>query len=157
MAAHLFLLYYGILSYITPPVAMGAYPASSIAETDSLGIALAGTRFGGAIYFIPFWFIFEPILLFQDPSSTIPKYILIMFLAVIGVFLMASALCGYMRGVGNFVVDGNKSVISVLLQNTTIHFRYSPTNFRNSICRCGPGNHRYFCSYLWNEKIDLKS
>lgn len=65
MAAHLFILYFGCLSMITPPVAIGAFAAANIARTDPLATGFEAVRFGWAVFVIPFLFVFSPSLLLQ--------------------------------------------------------------------------------------------
>lgn len=66
MAVHLFILYWAMLSFITPPVALGAFAAASIAQARPLGTGLAAMRLGSVIYFIPFLFVMSPALLLQE-------------------------------------------------------------------------------------------
>lgn len=63
MAVHLFILYWAMLSFITPPVALGAYAAASIAKAKPLATGLAAMRLGSVIYFIPFMFVLNPALI----------------------------------------------------------------------------------------------
>ena len=62
MAVHLFILYWAMLSFITPPVALGAYAAASIAQTRPMATGFAAMRLGSVIYFIPFMFVLNPAL-----------------------------------------------------------------------------------------------
>ncbi|MCP3969965.1 MAG: TRAP transporter fused permease subunit, partial [Rhodobacteraceae bacterium] len=57
MAVHLFILYWGMLSYITPPVALGAFAAATIAKARPMLTGLHAMRLGSIIYFIPFFFV----------------------------------------------------------------------------------------------------
>ena len=63
LAAHMFLLYYAVMSAITPPVAVAAYAASSIAEANPLAIAGMAVKFSLAAFIVPFGFIYTPGLL----------------------------------------------------------------------------------------------
>src|SRR3546814_3732383 len=56
LAVHLFMLYWGMISYITPPVALGAFAAASLARAHPLATGLEAMRLGSIIYFIPFFF-----------------------------------------------------------------------------------------------------
>ena len=64
MAAHMFVMYFGMLSMITPPVAIAAYAAANIARISTAGPP-AGPRcvVGWSTFFIPFLFVTEPSLL----------------------------------------------------------------------------------------------
>jgi TRAP transporter 4TM/12TM fusion protein len=103
IAVHLFLLYWGMLSYITPPIALAAYPAAAIAGGSPLRTAFEASRMGGAIYFVSFLFVFQPALLLQaDPWSALSA----IAFAVPAVFLIASAFGGYLAGVGTLESGG---------------------------------------------------
>jgi TRAP transporter 4TM/12TM fusion protein len=65
LAGHMFLLYYAVLSAITPPVAVAAYAASSIAEANPMAIAGHAVKFALAAFVVPFIFVFGPELLWQ--------------------------------------------------------------------------------------------
>ena len=65
MAVHMFVLYWGMLSFITPPVALAAFAASSVAKCQPMETGFEAMRIGTVIYFIPFFFVFNPALLLQ--------------------------------------------------------------------------------------------
>lgn len=71
MAVHLFILYWAMLSFITPPVALGAFAAASIARADPLRTGLAAMRLGSVIYFIPFLFVMNPALILHDDAAAL--------------------------------------------------------------------------------------
>jgi TRAP transporter 4TM/12TM fusion protein len=84
---HLFLVYYAVLSAITPPVAIAAYVASSIAEASPMAIGWQATRLASVIFIIPFIFVYEPALLlkgdwYQIVSTTAAAFIGVYFFAV---------------------------------------------------------------------------
>jgi hypothetical protein len=60
LSAHMFILYYAVMSALTPPVAVAAYAASSIAEDNPLHIALLAVKFALAAFIIPFAFVYGP-------------------------------------------------------------------------------------------------
>ena len=98
MAVHMFMLYWGMLSFITPPVALGAFAAASLAQSNPMRTGFEAMRLGSIIYFIPFFFVLNPGLIMQGPVDIILKVTLT---AIIGVVLLASALQGYMVGIGS--------------------------------------------------------
>src|SRR5699024_9810800 len=53
IAAHLFVIYWATVSYITPPVALASYSAAGIAEADPLRTSLSSMKLGSVKYFIP--------------------------------------------------------------------------------------------------------
>jgi TRAP transporter 4TM/12TM fusion protein len=67
MAAHMFVMYFGMLSMITPPVAIAAYAAANIARVPGWQTGWTAVAVGWSTFFIPFLFVFEPSLLMQGP------------------------------------------------------------------------------------------
>ncbi len=57
LAVHLFILYWGMVSYITPPVALGAFAAATMAGAGPMRTGLEAMRLGGVIYVAPFFFV----------------------------------------------------------------------------------------------------
>ncbi|MEX0408495.1 TRAP transporter permease [Aquibium sp. LZ166] len=97
MAVHMFIFYWGMLSFITPPVALGAFAAASIAKTPPMKTGFEAMRLGSVIYFIPFFFVLEPALVLQGTASEIVTSTL---LALGGIALFAWSLQGYIPLVG---------------------------------------------------------
>lgn len=67
MSAHLFAFYFGVVSSITPPVALAAFAAAAIAGTNPMMTAVESARVGIAKYLVPFIFVYNPSLLFEGP------------------------------------------------------------------------------------------
>ena len=65
MASHMFVMYFGMMSMITPPVAIAAYAAASLAQTDPMKTGWTAVRFGWIAFIIPFLFIRSPSLLLE--------------------------------------------------------------------------------------------
>lgn len=57
LQAHMFVFYYAVMSALTPPVALAAYTASSIAEDNPLLIAVTAVKFALAAFIVPFAFV----------------------------------------------------------------------------------------------------
>ena len=93
LAAHLFILYYGILSMITPPVAFAAYAGAAIAGSNAMRTGYTCMRLGILAYIVPFLFIFSPALLLMGPVMDI---IVSIVTAIAGCFLLGCALVGYL-------------------------------------------------------------
>ncbi len=92
MAAHMFLLYYAVMSAVTPPVAVAAYAASSIAEANPLHIALIGCRLALAAFVVPFVFVYGPeLLLIGSPLMTAITFLS----AAAGLILLSAAIESY--------------------------------------------------------------
>lgn len=97
LAVHMFVLYWGMVSFITPPVALAAFAAAPIAKTGQMKIGLQAMRLGTAIYIIPFCFVLNPALLLQGDFVTVISSIVS---AAVGVGLAAGALQGYVVRLG---------------------------------------------------------
>lgn len=67
LPGHMFLLYFAVISALTPPVAVAAYAASSIAEANPLAIAGHAVKLALAALVVPFTFVYGPELLWQGP------------------------------------------------------------------------------------------
>lgn len=65
IAAHLFVLYFGMMSMITPPVAIASFTASVIAKSPPISTSVQAIRLGWTAYVIPFVFVFEPTVLME--------------------------------------------------------------------------------------------
>ncbi|MBT6343509.1 MAG: TRAP transporter large permease subunit, partial [Tateyamaria sp.] len=94
MAAHLFVLYFGMLSMLTPPVAIAAFVAANLAKADAMRTALEAVRIGWPAYLIPFIFIATPELLFNGSFTSI----IVMFVkSLIGVAVITSGIVGFWK------------------------------------------------------------
>ncbi|MPZ57149.1 MAG: TRAP transporter fused permease subunit [Rhizobiales bacterium] len=98
LAAHLFVLYFGMMSMTTPPVAVAAFAAASIAQSDPIRTGFAGIKFGWSAYIVPFLFVSSPTLLMQGTPTHVS---LAVVTAIMGVYLVSVAVAGFMtRPVG---------------------------------------------------------
>lgn len=92
MAAHLFVLYFGMLSMITPPVALAAFTAASIARSEPMRTGVTAMRLGWIAYLIPFLFVADPAFILEGSSGDIA---LTLSTAVVGVWLASMGVIGY--------------------------------------------------------------
>lgn len=92
MAAHLFVLYFGMMSMITPPIALAAFAAASIARADPMQTGWASVKFGWLAFVIPFLFAFSPTLILVGEPGEI---VLAIVTASLGVWLVSAGLAGY--------------------------------------------------------------
>ena len=98
VAAHLFVLYFGMMSMITPPVAIAAFAAASLTRADPMRTGYAAVKFGWMAYVIPFLFVLSPTLILKGAPLDIALAIVT---ALIGVWLVSVAVTGYaMRPLG---------------------------------------------------------
>jgi TRAP-type uncharacterized transport system fused permease subunit len=92
MAAHMFILYYGCLSMITPPVAIGAFAAANLAGADPMRTGFTAMAIGWPVFVVPFLFVFSGTLLMQgDPFSIALDFAT----AIVAVWLIAAAIMAY--------------------------------------------------------------
>ncbi|MBT6032124.1 MAG: TRAP transporter large permease subunit, partial [Kordiimonadaceae bacterium] len=63
IAAHFFVFYFGLASFLTPPVAIASYAAASLAKADLKETSIAGLKLGLSAFIIPFYFIYNPEIL----------------------------------------------------------------------------------------------
>ncbi|GAB7389146.1 TRAP transporter fused permease subunit [Bacillaceae bacterium] len=95
MNAHLFIVYYSCLSAITPPVAVAAYAASSIAKANPVSIGFNACKLSFVAFILPFMFVYEPALLLQGGIGMI---VAASATAALGVIALAAAIEGWMIG-----------------------------------------------------------
>jgi len=94
MASHMFVMYFGMMSMITPPVALAAYAAASLAHTDPMKTGWTAVRFGWIAFVIPFLFIRSPSLLLEGSVTSI---VIDFASALLGVWLICAAIAGYAK------------------------------------------------------------
>lgn len=97
VASHLFILYWGMLSYITPPVALAAVAASTISGAPALKSGFLAMRMGVINFILPFLFVLTPTLILRGPTFDVIHDVTT---AVIAVWLMAAGFEGWLYGVG---------------------------------------------------------
>ena len=101
-AAHLFALYFAILSAITPPVALSVFAAAGIAGANMWSAGLAAVRAAAPAYIVPFMFVYEPALLFiVDEGQHWYHSLWPIATAMIGVIGLAGGLFGWLLGYAN--------------------------------------------------------
>lgn len=103
LAIHLFMLYWGMISYITPPIAFAAFAAAPLSGASSMRTGFEAMRLGTIIYFIPFFFVLNPALIGIGSPGEIS---LVLATAIIGVVILAAALQGYLVGIGDLSATG---------------------------------------------------
>jgi len=87
--SHFFVFYYATVSAITPPVALAAYAAASIAKDDPMRVGFTATRLGFAAILVPFILIFKPglLLIIREPLPIIIENIVTAFIAIYAIAL----------------------------------------------------------------------
>ena len=97
IGAHLFILYWGLISFITPPVALAAIAAASIAKSDPWRTGIWAMRLGLINFVLPFLFVLNPTLILIGTPLHIVHDVTT---ACFAVWLLASGLEGWLYGVG---------------------------------------------------------
>ncbi|WP_338606416.1 TRAP transporter permease [Desulfoferula mesophila] len=97
LAVHLFIMYWGMASYITPPVALAAFAGAGIAGSDPMKTGFKSMQLGVVKYFVPFFFVLNPGLIFQGPPWEVAQAISGCFL---GVLVISASMEGWVLGLG---------------------------------------------------------
>jgi TRAP transporter 4TM/12TM fusion protein len=93
IAAHMYVMYFGMMSMITPPIAIAAFAAASVANADPMKTGLAATRFGWTAFIVPVLFVFSPSLLLIGSPPAVAFAVLT---ALLGVWLVSIAAIGHL-------------------------------------------------------------
>ena len=102
MAIHMFVFYWGMLSAITPPVAIASFAAAGIAGAPAMKTGWESMRVGSIIYFIPFFFVLNPAFVLE---GTWMEALLLMAKTLLG----SAFICGGIQGYQVFVGDLRKT------------------------------------------------
>ncbi|HKH02526.1 MAG TPA: TRAP transporter permease [Bradyrhizobium sp.] len=106
MAVHMFIFYWGMLSSITPPVAIASFAAAGIAGSPAMKTGWESMWVGSIIYFIPFFFVLNPALVLQGDSPYFAALGLMM-LAAFGTLFICGGIQGYQAFVGDLRNTGS--------------------------------------------------
>ena len=97
LAAHLFVLYYGVLADITPPVCTSAYAAGGIAGANPFRTGLTAFKLGNAKVMVPMVFVYSPsMLLVLDEYFSWGEFVHTAGTCVLGIVMLGAALVGYL-------------------------------------------------------------
>jgi TRAP transporter 4TM/12TM fusion protein len=91
--AHLFVFYFAVMSFLTPPICLAVYAAASLAGADMMKTAFQAIKLGIAAYIVPFLFAYHPSLLLQ---GNILGIIHAVITAMIGISLLAIGIEGFL-------------------------------------------------------------
>lgn len=117
LAIHMFVLYWGMVSFITPPVALAAFAAAPLAKTSQTKIGIQAMRLGTAIYVIPFCFVLNPALLMQGDWKIVVVSTVFAFL---GIGIAAAALQGYVVRIGRIPNSIGGWIVRLLLLGSAL-------------------------------------
>ena len=93
----MFVLYYGVISEITPPVCASAYAAAGIAGSNPFRTGLSAFSLGLGKLMVPMVFVYAPTMLIMLPEYyTFASFLQVSITCALGVFSIASAITGYL-------------------------------------------------------------
>ncbi len=96
IVSHMFVFYFGIMADLTPPVALAAFAAASIAKASPMRIGWKATHIAIAGFVIPYMAVYDPSLMLQSGTWLDTAYVV--FKAIVAIVLWGSASIGYLRG-----------------------------------------------------------
>jgi TRAP transporter 4TM/12TM fusion protein len=132
LAAHMFIFYFGMLSMITPPVALAAFAAANIAKAGVMETAISACRIGWVKFVLPVMFVLSPTLLLIGTPFEIVRDVVTAF---IGVYYVTVGIVGFFQqkigaikrllmvligSVALFPSDGLGKIISGLVPGLTL-------------------------------------
>jgi|TARA_R110000782_G_scaffold263717_1_gene356493 TRAP transporter 4TM/12TM fusion protein len=94
MQSNMFILYFAVLSAMTPPVAVAAFAASAIADAKPLGISVGAVKLAITAFVVPFAFMYGEGLLLEGPITGI---VLNCLTATLGVIVLSAGIEGYWK------------------------------------------------------------
>ena len=116
IVSHMFVFYFGIMADLTPPVALAAFAAASIAKAPAMQIGFKATQIAIAGFVIPFMAVYDPALMLQgDPTVIAVVYIVVK--ATLAIYLWGSAAVGYLwspLNMGERLVAGGAALALVV-------------------------------------------
>lgn len=93
ITAHLFVFYFGLLSMITPPVAMAAYAAAGIAKCSADKVGWTAMRIALPVFIVPYFMVYNPALALAGP---LPNVLRSAVMAGLGVVVFSAGTMGYL-------------------------------------------------------------
>ena len=121
IAAHMFIMYYGMMSMVTPPVAIGAFAAATLTGADPMKTGFAAMRFGWLAFVIPLMFVGSTTLLLRGDASMV---VIDLVTALIGTWIVSVAMMGYLirrLGVVQRIVLGIAGIVLLVPLGLTEH------------------------------------
>ena len=111
LAAHVFILYFGMMSMITPPIALAAFAAATLSGEDPMRTGFMAMKLGWVAYVVPFLFVLSPTLIMQ---GEIEHILINVATATVGVYLIAVAFEGYFTRRVGWVRRGMLGVVGLI-------------------------------------------
>lgn len=113
MAAHLFVLYFGMMSMITPPVAIAAFVAANMARAPTMATAVEAVRIGWTAYIVPLLFVGSPALLLAAPNWVDSLFATLT--AAGGICLVTAGVTGWFRVNLNMIMRAAALIVGMAL------------------------------------------
>jgi TRAP transporter 4TM/12TM fusion protein len=98
LAVHMFIFYWGMLSAITPPVAIASFAAAGIAGAPPMKTGWESMRVGSIIYFIPFFFVLNPAFVLQGGAA---ETLVLSVTCALGIVFICGGIQGYQVWAGD--------------------------------------------------------
>lgn len=144
IAAHMFLLYFGLMSMVTPPIAIGSIVAARVAGANMWTTGFLGMRLGIVAYCLPFIWVFNPALLMEgtpveisatlfktivaayilklsmlkSPFSAVPSVVYETGMMIIGLTVMAATAVFGTFDLGSLIVTGSGILIALFVMRS---------------------------------------
>ncbi|MBV6657410.1 MAG: TRAP transporter fused permease subunit [Devosiaceae bacterium] len=112
IAAHLFIFYLGMMSMVTPPVAIGAFFAAAIAKAKPMQTAFVAMRYGWTAYVIPFLFVLSPTLILKGEPIHVAIDVLT---ACVGVYMISASAVGWLNATLSLITRAVFTVAGIAL------------------------------------------
>ena len=127
MSAHLFIFYFGLLSFLTPPVAVASYVAAGLAGSGMWATSWEGVKLAAMAYFLPLLWCYNPALLLDGSWVEISYAIAT---ALVAASLMAKGMQGgWNLGRHGLLVSIGLVIGAVIAGGSTVWFgSTSPVN-----------------------------
>ena len=93
LGAHFFIFYFGMLSMVTPPVALAVSTAVGIADSEFWRTAKNAVKLTLSAFILPYFFVFDAVLLLQ---GSLPHILIVAITAILGAFFLSAATIGWM-------------------------------------------------------------
>jgi len=94
LAAHMFVFYFGIMADLTPPVCLAAFTGAGIAGAQPGKTGITATKIALVAYFIPYSFIYTPMILLQAPNLV--HLVILVGSSLLGIVSLAASLEGWL-------------------------------------------------------------
>ena len=118
IGAHLFILYFGVIAEVTPPVALTSYAGAAVARAPGIETALQGLKISIAAFFIPYMFVLYPSLMFENVTAI--GMITGLISSFLGVTCLAGASIGYFFGPLSIIKRAVLFIGVILLVHTSL-------------------------------------